>query len=74
MAGTVGSSAKSEAIVGMDDLLQPRDVGELLKVSQPSVRRLHERGVLPAVTILGRLRFRRSDVVRLIRGEAVSAA
>jgi predicted DNA-binding transcriptional regulator AlpA len=48
------------------ELLKYKDVQRALKLSRRSVVILANRGDLPRVRILGSVRFRKSDVMRLV--------
>lgn len=50
----------------VDRLLRLREVAELLALSEPSIRRLSRSGALPSVRIGAAVRFRRSDVQRMM--------
>ena len=45
-----------------EPFLTTRDVADLLKVSEKTVRRLQRRGDLPSFRVGSQVRFRRSDI------------
>jgi excisionase family DNA binding protein len=50
-----------------NNLLTTKQVAERLALSEPTVRRLARRGFLPRVRIGGSVRFRESDIGRIIK-------
>lgn len=57
------------------DLLTTQEVAALCRVAPSTVARWAKSGVLPGITIGPRtLRFRRSDVDRLVSGEPAAAS
>lgn len=66
---SVMSSHEQKGYPGVDQLLRLRDVAELLALSEPTVRRLAKNGALPSVRIGAAIRYRQSDVRRLIASD-----
>ena len=52
----------------MEELLTTNEVMAVLKVSRPTIYAIRERGDLEAVKIGKSVRFRKSDVEKLIQG------
>ena len=55
-----------------DRLLKPGDAAERLALSSRSLDNLHAAGLLPKVHLMGAVRYRESDVARLIREGAAA--
>jgi len=55
------------------ELLTIKDVAELLKVSQSSVRRLQQGRHLPFIKVGGSIRFAKSDVAEYLEKERVES-
>ena len=56
------------------DLLTPREVAEVMRVSTMTVYRLIKAGELPAIRVGKHLRIRSNDVVKFLDERVVSAA
>jgi excisionase family DNA binding protein len=59
---------KPQEVMPLDELLTVKEVMAALKVSRPTIYAMRERGDLEAVKIGKAVRFRRSDVENLMRG------
>jgi hypothetical protein len=68
----VGHGAPSEVLA--DQLIRPAEAREALRLSPRSLNKLDKPGLLPKIRIpgLGLIRYRRSDVERLIAGASGS--
>ena len=53
----------------MEELLTVKEVMAVLKVSRPTIYAIRERGDLEAVKIGKSVRFRKSDVEKLMQGK-----
>jgi len=53
------------------ELLTIKDVAELLKISQPSVRRLQQERHLPFIKVGGSVRFAKNDIVEYLKKRRV---
>lgn len=57
----------------MIELLTIKDVAELLKVSQSSVRRIQQGRRLPFIKVGGSIRFAKNDIVEYLKKERVES-
>jgi excisionase family DNA binding protein len=57
----------------MIELLTIKEVAELLKVSQTSVRRLQQGRHLPFIKVGGSVRFDKSDIINFLKEQRVEA-
>lgn len=58
-----------------DELLKPQDVASILKVTPQAVYQMKKRGTIKAVELgMKSVRFRRSEIERLIEGKGVNQA
>ena len=60
-------------IRSMIELLTIKDVAELLKVSQMSVRRLQQGRHLPFIKVGGSIRFDKNDILDFLKKKRVEA-
>ncbi len=60
-------------IPGMEELLTIKDVAELLKVSQVTVRRLQQGRHLPFFKVGGSVRFAKTDILEYLKKGRVEA-
>jgi len=57
-----------------DELLKPQEVANILKVTPQAVYQMKKRGTIEAVNLgMKSVRFRRSEIERLVQGRAKSA-
>lgn len=57
----------------MIELLTIKDVAELLKVSQSTVRRLQQGRHLPFIKVGGSIRFTKSDIVEYLKKQRIES-
>ena len=51
----------------MEELLSPKELARILKVSQPCVYKWTERGIIPHFRLEGSIRFSRDDVLDFLQ-------
>lgn len=57
----------------MIELLTIKEVAELLKISQMSVRRLQQGRHLPFIKVGGSIRFAKSDIVEYLKKQRIDS-